>query len=517
MEDYFQLEYSSFLRKYFKLDRSDEILRNIGNAANYVEIKTFHSYCFDLLGKVGTIEKSTDVIREAIHRIENGEVEASGVTKLVLVIDEAQDMDKNEAELIQILIQKNPEMRVIAVGDDDQNIYSFRGSDSGYMRKLLDRENARLYELIDNYRSKSNLVQFANVFAGEIGNRLKHQPIMPVQGDSGQIRIIQYLHGRFLLPAVNELVSNGIYGSTGILTLTNEEALLAAAILKKNGIQARMIKSNEGFELDHMVEIRYFIQELHLSRETYIIQEDAWSFAIKQLKLQYAESKNLEMCLLLLKTFEEISNNHKYISDFIEFIKESREEDFYERDQGFVTVATIHKAKGMEFDHVVILLNNFYLHTDEAKRQLYVGITRAKKSLTIHYNNDYFSVQRNYRFRMVEKLQYINDNSDYEASNCIVKQLRHKDIFLSYFYKLRKAVEHLKSGDKLLLDDAGCLDGEGNRVMYFSKQFQGDLQKMKQKGYQPVNACVDYILYWEEDGKGEEVQIVLPILEFERD
>src|SRR5690606_35174876 len=33
----------------------------IGNAAHFIEIKTFHSYCFDLLGKVGNLEKTGEV------------------------------------------------------------------------------------------------------------------------------------------------------------------------------------------------------------------------------------------------------------------------------------------------------------------------------------------------------------------------------------------------------------------------------------------------------------------------
>ena len=38
------------------------LLKLIGNAANFIEIKTFHSYCFDLLGKVGTLEKSANIL-----------------------------------------------------------------------------------------------------------------------------------------------------------------------------------------------------------------------------------------------------------------------------------------------------------------------------------------------------------------------------------------------------------------------------------------------------------------------
>ena len=45
------------------------LLELIGNAANFVEIKTYHSYCFDLLGRVGTLEKSADIINEAVRRM----------------------------------------------------------------------------------------------------------------------------------------------------------------------------------------------------------------------------------------------------------------------------------------------------------------------------------------------------------------------------------------------------------------------------------------------------------------
>lgn len=134
----------------------------IGNAVGYIEIKTFHSYCFDLLGKLGSIEKSESVIKDTIDKIKNDEVEISRITKSVLVIDEAQDMTEDEFNLITALIDKNETLKVIAVGDDDQNIYSFRKSDSKYMQYLISKYQARFYELYENFRSKSNLVTFAN-------------------------------------------------------------------------------------------------------------------------------------------------------------------------------------------------------------------------------------------------------------------------------------------------------------------------------------------------------------------
>lgn len=68
--------------------------------------------------------------------INQGEVEPTKIGKTVLVIDEAQDMGKEEYDLVNALIANNEEMRVIAVGDDDQNIYEFRGSNSRYMYQL---------------------------------------------------------------------------------------------------------------------------------------------------------------------------------------------------------------------------------------------------------------------------------------------------------------------------------------------------------------------------------------------
>ncbi len=254
VDDYFQMSYSSFINKYFKGSRQDEIRRNItpakfiqlfgelsptqlkiitdneskyivvaagpgsgktrilvhklaslmlmedvkheqllmvtfsrsaatefkkrlltliGNAANFIEIKTFHSYCFDLLGRVGTIEKSDEIIQETIRRIKSGEVEAGRITKTVLVIDEAQDMDSNEFELISALMDHNEEMRVIAVGDDDQNIFEVRGASSKYLEIFIDDKKAALYELVENYRSRCNLVDFSNQFVKRIPHRLK--------------------------------------------------------------------------------------------------------------------------------------------------------------------------------------------------------------------------------------------------------------------------------------------------------------------------------------------------------
>jgi len=50
----------------------------IGNAAHYIEIKTFHSYCFDLLGRVGSLEKSDAILKNTIEKIKRIQIPACG-------------------------------------------------------------------------------------------------------------------------------------------------------------------------------------------------------------------------------------------------------------------------------------------------------------------------------------------------------------------------------------------------------------------------------------------------------
>ena len=103
----------------------------------------------------------------------------------MLVIDEAQDMADDEYALVTALMTRNEEMRVIAVGDDDQNIYEFRGSDSDYMFQLAQRPEARFIEMTDNFRSARHPVTFDNEFVRSIPKRMKHTPIKSMRSEEG--------------------------------------------------------------------------------------------------------------------------------------------------------------------------------------------------------------------------------------------------------------------------------------------------------------------------------------------
>lgn len=486
------------------------LLKLIGNAASYIEIKTFHSYCFDLLGKVGSLEQSDTVLKKAIKKIKHRDVEPSRITKTVLVIDEAQDMDEDEFNLINALMEYNEEMRVIAVGDDDQNIYEFRGSNSKYLEQFIRVNGAAKYELFENYRSKSNLVEFTNQFVTKIHRRLKSIPIIAKQRDSGKIKLVRYQSGNLITPLVHDILTTGLAGTTCVLTKTNEEALQITGLLLKNHMQAKLIQTNDTFSLYNLLEVRFFLNQLNLADDVFIVSDDMWANAKRKLTDTFRSSTKLEVCMNIIKDFETINPNRKYKSDLEVFIRESRLEDFYNEDGETIFVSTIHKAKGKEFDNVFLMLDNFSAATDEAKRQLYVAMTRAKQNLTVHLNTSFLD------YISADNTERIEDNQIYLPPDELAIHLTHKDIWLDFFLKRQYLVSQLTPGDMLTLNGDECLNPKGQPVLKFSLQFLKQIETLKEKNYAPKSAKVNFIVYWLKEGAAHEAKIVLPELYFEK-
>ncbi|MCC6516070.1 MAG: RecQ family ATP-dependent DNA helicase [Chitinophagales bacterium] len=486
------------------------LLKLIGNAANFVEIKTFHSYCFDLLGKVGSLDKADVILKKTIEKIKNKEVEASRITKTVLVIDEAQDMDEDEYGLVNTLMEYNEEMRVIAVGDDDQNIYEFRGASSKYLEQFIIENNAIKHELVENYRSKNNLVEFSNQFVNTIQHRLKHSPIIPIQKDNGKIKLVHYQSKNIITSLAQDISNTGLTGTTCVLTKTNEEALQITSLLLKNDIQTKLIQSNEGFTLYNLLEVRFFLEQLNLSDDAYIISDEVWENAKKSLRKRFEKSTRFEICNNIIKDFEVTNPNKKYKSDLVVFIRESKMEDFFNENGELIYVSTIHKAKGKEFNNVFILLENIHLSTDESKRLLYVAMTRAKQNLTIHTNSDFLNNIR------TENFERTNNTEKNLPSNEIIIHLTPKDVWLDYFINKQYLISKLTSGDVLTYNESDSLVSNGKTILKFSQNFINQIAKLKERNYILKSAKVNFILYWLKEGAEQEIKIILPELYFEK-
>lgn len=464
------------------------LMELIGNAAHFVEIKTFHSYCFDLLGRIGNLDDAKDVVERAAGMINNGEVEPNRISKTVLVIDEAQDMSSEEYSLVKALMSNNEEMRVIAVGDDDQNIYEFRGSDSGYMYRLKDEPGAVFVEMTENYRSARRPVGFANSFVKNIGRRIKTVPIISKRKEEGNVSVTLHKSVFMYQPLVDQLIRTHSGGTVCVLTQTNEEAVIVTALLRRHGINGQLIQSMDGFSFWNMAEVRYFLKYIGKYVKTPLITDEQWQAAKHATYSLYENSQSLVYLKRCLEIFEE-TNKVKYFSDLKEFVYESSVEDFCDMSGADVVVSTIHKAKGREFDDVYMLVSDGYCKDDHLMRRYYVGITRAKNRLFIHTNGRCFNG--------LDGAGYYCDDNQYPMPEEIVLQLSHRDVHLDYFKDLKHDILKLRAGDQLFYKDYYLYQTkEGKPVVRLSQKMQSRLLELNEKGYNVKSASVRFVVAW---------------------
>lgn len=475
----------------------------IGNAAARVEIKTFHSYCFDLLGRVGNLSQSDDVIAQAIAKIKAGEVESSRIAKLVLVLDEAQDINATQFELVKTLMAHNEEMRVIAVGDDDQTIYTFMGASPNYMRELLTDFGATKYELLENYRSKINIVNFCNGFAEHISQRLKSHAVSAVQTEMGAVDYVAF--SGCVLPDLLTRVQATSGRTVAILTKTNEEAIWLSGQLRQADIPCKLVQSNDGFRVYDLLEVRIFEHFLRLNGQSRI-DEDTWHKAKCETQNYLTRSIHLPLLNNLLQCFENSHPELKYVSDWHIFTQEAKLEDFYTTDNQMVFVSTMHKAKGREYDDVFVYLNRVAINDDDAKRLLYVAFSRAKSHLTILSNST------DLQALCVDAHQHVYHGTEQTQATELALYLTHKDVNLGRFTFCRDAVRAVQAGDILSANQYGCFDGKGREIAVFSRKFRDELAQHHAKGYQISHAEVNFVVLWRNKDTGEECRIVLPIV-----
>lgn len=496
------------------------LIELVGKAAYFVDIKTFHSFAFDVLGRYGSLEEADGIVETAAQEIRSGNAEPSRISKTVLVIDEAQDMDDREAALVEALIERNEAMRVIAVGDDDQNIYAFRGAAGRFMQDLIVKRDAVRHEMVENYRSAVSVVAFSNAFVGRIQNRLKTHPLVAVRSDPGSVRLVSHTGETFETALVEglmqDLAGGRLTGSCAVLTNTNEEAFTLCAMLRKTGVPVSLIQAQKGASLVNLAEtralIKYLTAQMHGERRAAVrLFEEAEHW----LKASYGASVWTENVLRLVHAFTQVHRPDGlfYLADFEEFVRESRLEDTFERGANSIVVSTIHKAKGREFDHVYVLFRSRSFEDDDARRRLYVAMTRAKTDLTIHYRGALLTQIA------PEIAQPAVDETLYAQPDELMLSLTHEDVWLNYFADKKRLVLSLRAGTALTPIEEGLTIRTASdvvRLVVYSKAFQARLAQLRKNGYVVAKAEIGFIVAWREKPETPELAVVLPILHLKR-
>ena len=161
-----------------------------------------------------------------------------------IFVDEFQDTNNSQYELIKFIAGEN--QNVVAVGDADQSIYSFRGAD---IRNILNFEKdflaTKTIKLEQNYRSTSKILNTANKL---IANNLerKEKNLWTDQNEGADViykeTSVESEESQFVIETIKDLISEG-YKESDIVILyrTNAQSRPFEEILLKNLMNYKVI------------------------------------------------------------------------------------------------------------------------------------------------------------------------------------------------------------------------------------------------------------------------------------
>jgi len=167
-----------------------------------------------------------------------------------VMVDEYQDINMSQYELIRHI--SNPERNIMVVADDDQSIYSWRGSDPGFIDKFKEQYNPRIVQLVDHFRSTRKLLRASQSLI-EKNTRIKKGSLI-TDNDSGDIIYHYSLNDadeetKFMLWLIRRLIRERHYspGQIAIFYRTHKLADRLEQYLVEHKIPVRRIRRESLF------------------------------------------------------------------------------------------------------------------------------------------------------------------------------------------------------------------------------------------------------------------------------
>lgn len=154
-----------------------------------------------------------------------------------LMVDEYQDTNRSQYELMRLLSASHG--NVVAVGDEDQSIYSWRGAD---IRNILDFErdyaNARIVRLEQNYRSTKNIIEAASAVVANNTQR-KGKNLWTEQAAGPKIGLYEALDGEnealWIADRIDRTLDRDPKAQVAVLYRTNSQSRQIEEALRRYG------------------------------------------------------------------------------------------------------------------------------------------------------------------------------------------------------------------------------------------------------------------------------------------
>jgi DNA helicase-2/ATP-dependent DNA helicase PcrA len=315
-------------------------------------------------------------------------------------VDEYQDISPLQHALLDEWLGDYQDLCV--VGDPNQTIYSFTGASSEFLSNFAERySDATVVQLTRNYRSTKEIVSFANRLTSDVSSL---QPLQS-QGALGVAPLLRPSESiaeesAAVARAVADKLDQGVLASEiAVLYRVNGQSEPIENALTQLGVTYQVRGGERFFSRLEVQQAMQAIRVESLGKTdkplyhavTDIMRSLGWQSQAPQAKgAPYERWEALNALVQIVDEVTEIST----LEDFAKELDE-RQRSQHEPLKPSVTLATIHAAKGLEWDSVFLIgasegyLPIAYAKTPsevaEERRLLYVGVTRARKELTISW------------------------------------------------------------------------------------------------------------------------------------
>lgn len=277
-------------------------------------------------------------------------------------IDERQDLNKSQLVMAK-RVCRPLSGRIIAVGDENQALYSWRLADTSIIEEIKNQPKTKTLPLPISYRCPKTIIDLAKNWVPDIS--------CPDTASQGEIKDI----------SLNEMYKTAKPGCF-ILSRTNAPMIKICMTFIRNGVKANIRGRDVGKQLNHLIKkskkklVPAFLKWL----------EDWKNEEVERLLAKNVKTENtMDRYECLVNLCEECKSLDEVSKKIDELFDDSDENNI-------VILSTVHRAKGLERDDIFLLRWTFRVWFDqmedlerpnEEANIAYVAATRSKKRLFI--------------------------------------------------------------------------------------------------------------------------------------
>ncbi|MBI5217782.1 MAG: UvrD-helicase domain-containing protein [Bacteroidia bacterium] len=364
-----------------------------------------------------------------------------------MMIDEYQDTNFAQYRFTRLLMP-DAQSNLCVIGDPNQAIYGFRGADVKYIRQFIaDFPGAKVFRLTKSYRCSDRILKASEeIIQGKVvqsmlsglqkGIKLKIAQHPSDKSEAEFIaRAIENMIGGLRFFSIDSNIAEGNEESEikslsdfVVLCRMKDQFKAIEKAFNDHSIPYQVIGDTPFFRQDPVRSVLDILKTSVHTQNNFLVEKLSANKKIRKIDFGWlkktakgktvkelisaiiehsfvSEKETHESSFKKLMDFADSFNNR--IDDFIEFTALGTATDLYIPSIENVTLMTLHAAKGLEFKCVFIagcedglipyhLFENQRSDTDEEKRLLYVGMTRAEKFLYLTHAERRFILGREY-------------------------------------------------------------------------------------------------------------------------